>query len=66
MTDACVRTLASISGGQALTNGGLFYISMAFMGGWEATLIQEGICKKGWECQISASEIMTIMILFHQ
>lgn len=36
------------------------------MGNWEATLIAEGVCKKSWECQMSASEIMTIMILFHQ
>jgi len=40
--------------------------SQEFMGGWEATLIQEGVCKKSWECQMSASEIMTIMILFHK
>ena len=40
--------------------------SLVFMGEWEATLIQEGACKKGWECRMSVSEIMTIMILFHQ
>jgi Transposase DDE domain len=40
--------------------------NQSFMVDWEATLIEEGVCKRSWECQMSASEIMTIMILFHQ
>ena len=39
---------------------------LAFMPEWEASLIGEGVCHKPWQCQMSASEIMTIMILFHQ
>lgn len=38
----------------------------AFMPEWEATLVNEGVCQKPWQCQMSVSEIMTIMILFHQ
>ena len=37
-----------------------------FMPVWENYLIQEGIQKKRWLCVMSASEIMTIAIKFHQ
>jgi hypothetical protein len=37
-----------------------------FMPQWEATLISEGVQQKHWQCQMTASEIITIMILFHQ
>ena len=37
-----------------------------FMPKWEATLIDEGVCQKPWQCRMSASEIMTIIILFYQ
>lgn len=37
-----------------------------FMPQWEATLIDEGVSQKTWQCQMAPSEIMTIMILFHQ
>jgi hypothetical protein len=40
--------------------------NQGFMCEWEATLIENKVSKKSWECQMSASEIMTIMILFHQ
>ena len=33
---------------------------------WEATLISEGVQEKTWSCRMSPSEIMTIMIMFHQ
>ena len=39
---------------------------LLFMPEWEATLMEEGVCHKPWQCQMSASEIMTIVILFHQ
>lgn len=37
-----------------------------FMPGWEQTLIDQSLCKKSWQCQMDPSEIMTIVILFHQ
>jgi transposase len=37
-----------------------------FMPLWEAELIAQGIARKTWQCQMSASEIMTILVLFHQ
>ena len=33
---------------------------------WEVTLVNEGVCHKPWQGHMSASDIMTIMILFHQ
>ena len=39
---------------------------MDFMEEWETGLIEDQLCKKTWSCQLAASEIMTIMILFHQ
>ena len=37
-----------------------------FMADWEATLVSQGINQRTRPCQMSASEIMTIVILFHQ
>ena len=48
----------------------LFYqvddFCQVFMPEWEATLVNEAIGQKPWQCQMSASKIMTIMMLFHQ
>jgi hypothetical protein len=38
----------------------------AFMPKWHESLIDNGLRKKPWSCQMSGSEIMTIIILFHQ
>ena len=37
-----------------------------FMPEWHASLIENQIRQKPWSCQMSPSEIMLIMILFHQ
>ena len=37
-----------------------------FMPSWETCLLEQGLQKKTWQCQMSSSEIMTILILFHQ
>ena len=39
---------------------------ISFMPQWESTLIEEGICQKTWQCRMTPSEIMTIVLLFHQ
>lgn len=39
---------------------------ISFMPQWENTLIEEGICQKTWQCRMSPSEIITILLLFHQ
>jgi len=36
-----------------------------FMPKWESQLISNGVQQKSWQCQMSASEIMTILLLFH-
>ena len=38
----------------------------AFMPDWEQSLIDQGVCRKAWQCQMAPSEIMTVVILFHQ
>ena len=37
-----------------------------FIPQWQAELIDRGLAKKTWLCQMSASELMTILVLFHQ
>ena len=37
-----------------------------FMPSWEKQLIDHGLARKYWQCQMSASEIMTIVVLFHE
>lgn len=37
-----------------------------FIPQWQTELIDRGLAKKTWQCRMSASEIMTIMVLFHQ
>lgn len=38
----------------------------AFMPEWHKSLVDNGVRKKPWSCQMSCSEIMTILLLFHQ
>ena len=38
----------------------------AFMPDWERSLIDQVACRKAWQCQMAPSEIMTVVILFHQ
>ena len=37
-----------------------------FMPHWEASILEQGLYRKGWQCRLTASEIMTILILFQQ
>jgi hypothetical protein len=39
---------------------------ISFMPQWEKTLIEADVCRKTWQCTMSPSEIMTIVLLFHQ
>ena len=38
----------------------------AFMPKWHASLLEHGVRRKEWSCTMSPSEIMVIVILFHQ
>ncbi len=37
-----------------------------FIPAWENQLIDQGLASKHWQCQMTPSEIITIVVLFHE